>query len=181
MNIEQLKYPIGTFQNPSETTSEQLEIWTKDIAELPSKIKNITNNLAEEALSWQYRPEGWTIKQVIHHLADSHMNSIIRFKLALTEKLPSIKPYHENLWAELADGIDDNISYSIQLLEGLHYRWTKLLKSLTEEQLTRQFIHPEHGKKFTLWETIANYAWHCQHHLAHIKQAIQYQGKFDLS
>ena len=77
MNIEQLKYPIGTFQNPSETTSEQLEIWTKDIAELPSKIKNITNNLAEEALSWQYRPEGWTIKQVIHHLADSHMNSII--------------------------------------------------------------------------------------------------------
>ena len=109
------------------------------------------------------------------------MNSIIRFKLALTEKLPSIKPYHENLWAELADGIDDNISYSIQLLEGLHYRWTKLLKSLTEEQLTRQFIHPEHGKKFTLWETIANYAWHCQHHLAHIKQAIQYQGKFDLS
>ncbi|MAE84666.1 MAG: metal-dependent hydrolase [Flammeovirgaceae bacterium] len=181
MNIDLLKYPIGDFSAPSSYNVGSLSEWIHTISEFPEQVKNAVKGLTIKELNWEYRPGGWSIKQVIHHCGDSHMNSIIRFKLALTEKLPSIKPYHENLWAELADGIDDNISYSIQLLEGLHYRWTKLLKSLTEEQLTRQFIHPEHGKKFTLWETIANYAWHCQHHLAHIKQAIQYQGKFDLS
>lgn len=178
MNIEQLKYPIGTFQNPSETTSEQLEIWTKDIAELPSKIKNITNNLAEEALSWQYRPEGWTIKQVIHHLADSHMNSIIRFKIALTEDNPSIRGYDETAWAELDDYSCD-IQQSLILLEGLHHRWIKLIDNFTEDDLKKNFYHPERQQKFTLKTAIGMYAWHSNHHLAHIEQAIKFKGKFE--
>ena len=178
MNIEQLKYPIGTFQNPSETTSEQLEIWTKDIAELPSKIKNIANNLAEEALSWQYRPEGWTIKQVIHHLADSHMNSIIRFKIALTEDDPSIRGYDETAWAELDDYSCD-IQQSLILLEGLHHRWIKLIDNFTEDDLKKTFYHPERQQKFTLKTAIGMYAWHSNHHLAHIEQAIKFKGKFE--
>ncbi|MCL6219536.1 YfiT family bacillithiol transferase [Zunongwangia pacifica] len=177
MNIEQLKYPIGTFQNPPEITPDQLKTWTKNIADLPVKIKNLTKDLSEE-LSWQYRPEGWTIKQVIHHLADSHMNSIIRFKIALTEEDPSIRGYDETAWAELDDYSCD-IHLSLILLEGLHHRWVTLIENFTENEFQKTFYHPERKKKFTLKTAVGMYAWHSNHHLAHIEQAIKFKGKFE--
>ena len=178
MTLDQLKYPIGTFQNPSEITPELLKSWTNDIADLPSKIKNITTNLSEEELSWHYRPEGWTITQVIHHLADSHMNSIIRFKIALTEDDPAIRGYDETAWAEL-DDYSCNIHQSLILLEGLHHRWVKLIDNFTEDELQKTFYHPERNQKYTLKTAIGMYAWHSNHHIAHIEQAIKFQGKFE--
>lgn len=178
MNLERLQYPIGKFQTPDSINDQQLNEWIETIANFPLKIAEMCGSLSEESLNWVYRPDGWTIKQVVHHCGDSHINSFIRFKLALTEDEPTIKPYHENLWAELEDSLDNDISYSLELLKALHYRWVRLLHSLSSEQLLRQFVHPEHGKKFTLGETIANYAWHCNHHQAHIEQAIFHKGQF---
>ncbi|MDN3595092.1 YfiT family bacillithiol transferase [Zunongwangia endophytica] len=178
MTLEQLKYPIGTFINPTEITSEQIKIWTKDIADLPSILKNLTGNLSEAELSWQYRPKGWTIKQVIHHLADSHMNSIIRFKIALTEKDPAIRGYDETAWAELDDYSSD-IHQSLILLEGLHHRWVKLIENFSENELQKTFYHPERNQKYSLKTAIGMYAWHSNHHLAHIEQALFYKGKFE--
>ena len=178
MTVEQLKYPIGTFINAAEITPELLKTWTKDIAELPAKISNLTKDLSEEELSWQYRPEGWTIKQVIHHLADSHMNSIIRFKIALTEEDPAIRGYDETAWAQLDDYSCD-INQSLILLEGLHHRWVKLIENFNENELQKTFYHPEREQKYTLKTAIGMYAWHSNHHLAHIEQAIKFQGKFE--
>ncbi|MDG5493112.1 YfiT family bacillithiol transferase [Psychroserpens sp. SPM9] len=176
--IEKLKYPIGTFQNPKHISSEHINTWIAAIEQFPNAVESITKDLNPEQLQWQYRPDGWTIKQVVHHCADSHMNSIIRFKLALTEDAPTIKPYEENLWANLIDGNDDNLENSLCLLKGLHAKLGKLLRNISKTELSREFIHPEHGKRFRLDETIGTYAWHSNHHLAHIKQALKYKGKF---
>ncbi|MEO8794912.1 MAG: YfiT family bacillithiol transferase, partial [Daejeonella sp.] len=115
-----------------------------------------------------YRPEGWTVRQVIHHLADSHMNAFIRFKLALTESNPTITPFDESLWADLPDGKKSPIDSSLKIIEGLHFRWTALLNSLSEDQFQRTYFHPDHGKKWTLENVLALYSWHSSHHLAHI-------------
>jgi hypothetical protein len=136
----------------------------------------LTSHLGKEELKWKCRPEGWTIKQVIHHCSDSHINSIIRFKLALTEDNPTIRPYREERWAELDDSINDDISISLSLIEVLHTKWAYLLRSLSEEQLNRTFNHPNSGE-FTLKQAIALYAWHSNHHLAHVKQALASDGK----
>ncbi|MFZ9846607.1 MAG: YfiT family bacillithiol transferase, partial [Flavobacteriales bacterium] len=117
-----------------------------------------------------YREMGWTIRQVVHHCADSHMNSLTRFKLTLTEDKPVVKPYWEDRWAELVDSKSMPISPSVQMLEGIHARWTVLLNSLSEQDLVKSFIHPEHGKEFRVDENIGVYAWHCNHHLAHITE-----------
>lgn len=171
IDIEQLKYPIGQFQKPAIITTEQIEEWTKIIENFPSKLNEEVKNLTEDELQKQYRSNGWTITQVVNHCADSHMNSLIRFKLTLTEETPTIKPYFENLWAELADSKDYPINDSLKLLEGLHARWTSLLKTLTEADLEREFIHPETQERISLKTNIGIYAWHCEHHLAHIKNA----------
>ena len=178
MHLENLKFPIGTFKEPESNTKEELSSWINTIAEFPKSIQALTFSLTTEKLNWRYRPEGWTIKQVVHHCGDSHMNSLIRFKLALTEENPKIKPYEESLWAELNDSLDDDISHSLNLIEGLHHRWVVLLKSLNEKQLQCTFRHPEHGTVFNLAQSIANYAWHCEHHLSHIKQALMFKGDF---
>ncbi|HWS60267.1 MAG TPA: putative metal-dependent hydrolase, partial [Flavobacterium sp.] len=122
----------------------------------------------EEQLNTQYRLEGWTIRQVVHHCADSHMNSLTRLKLALTEDKPTIKPYREELWAELPDSKNLPLESSLKMLEGIHYRWSILLNNLTKEHRERTFIHPNKGKEFRIDENIGLYAWHCNHHLAHI-------------
>ncbi len=176
--LEILKYPIGRYQKPEVISQEQLETWISAIETFPNKIKKITSTLSVEQLNWIYRPEGWSIKQVVHHCADSHINSIIRFKLALTEDNPTIKPYEEQLWAKLVDGNSDDIFHSLQLLESVHYRWVLLLKSLGETDLKRTFTHPATGKTSCLDEVIGMYAWHCNHHLAHIEQALQHKGQF---
>lgn len=170
MDIEKLKYPIGPYKKLEETTPLILNDWINTISLFPQRLKNEVIKLSDAQLDTPYRPNGWTIRQVVHHCADSHINSLIRFKLALTEENPIIKPYSENRWAELNDSTLAPIEPSLKILEGVHFRWTALLQHLTTEQLKRTFIHPEHGKTFNLEEIIGVYAWHCNHHLAHITE-----------
>ncbi|WP_186757157.1 YfiT family bacillithiol transferase [Echinicola salinicaeni] len=181
LEVQKLKYPIGTFKRPRVIDEAQIEKWITSIGSFPKKIQELTNGLTEGQMEWQYRPGSWNIRELVHHCADSHMNSIIRFKLALTEDEPSIKPYFEDRWAKLADYHEKDISASLMLIDGLHHRWESLLRSLGEKELKRTYYHPEHRKEFNLEETIGMYAWHCEHHLAHIKQAITHQGSFQKS
>lgn len=170
MNLEQSKYPAGKFVKPESITKEIIDSAISEIENFPSLVKFEIQNLEEKDLQLRYRPEGWTITQVVHHCADSHINSYMRFKLALTENVPTIKPYEESLWAELPD---NNLSpfVSLKLLDALHEKWVYILKSLSEEDLNKEFIHPEQSEKISLKENILIYRWHCRHHLAHIRQA----------
>lgn len=166
--LDSLRFPIGKFEAPQVLTQELIDGYVKDIETFPARLKQAVNGLNDSQLDTPYRPDGWTIRQVVNHCSDSHMNSIIRFKLALTEEEPTIKPYYEERWAELADSKTMPIAPALSLLEGLHQRWTVLLKSLSPDDLKKTFIHPEHGKHFRLDENIGVYAWHGNHHLAHI-------------
>lgn len=166
--LEQLKYPIGRFKKPEAFTNEFLKSAISIIDSFPEELKQKTEHLTDDQLDTPYRENGWTIRQVVHHCADSHINSIIRFKLALTEEKPTIKPYFEDRFAELPDSKDFPIEASLQILAGTHKRWVALLKSLSDEDLEKTFVHPEHNKEFSLKVNIAIYAWHCKHHLAHI-------------
>lgn len=171
-NQEKLKFPIGKFIKPETISENQLKIWISEIETFPEILELLTKKLSIADLHLKYRPNGWNIKQVVHHCADSHMNNLMRFKLALTEENPTIKPYQEQLWAELEDGFDNDISTSIAILEGVHKRWIRVLKSLNSEQFDRTFFHPESKQKVSLNEATGLYAWHGNHHLAHIKQAL---------
>ncbi|GAB5415964.1 MAG: bacillithiol transferase BstA [Crocinitomicaceae bacterium] len=176
--MNELQFPIGKYTPNKIPTEQQLSDWLNSIASFPEKVAELTKDASIEAINWQYRPKGWTVKQVIHHCADSHMNSIIRFKLALTEEAPTIRPYFEDRWAELHDSLDDDLHDVLQLLQGLHNKWVVLLKSISAEQMQREYVHPEHGQRFNIAETIGSYAWHCEHHLAHIKNGLSSNGKF---
>lgn len=171
MTIEQLKFPIGQFTKPREITTEILKQYISDIETFPSRLKKEILNVSESQLDTGYRPGGWTIRQVVNHCADSHMNCLIRFKLALTEDNPTIKPYFEDRWAELSDSKTMAVDPALKMIEGIHERWTVLLKNLTETDWKRTFFHPESGKQFPLDETLGFYAWHSNHHLAHIISA----------
>jgi hypothetical protein len=177
-DLYKLRFPIGEFEKPEEITQQYLDEWIASIEALPESIISVTNTLSEIELNYKYRPDGWTIKQVVHHCADSHINSIIRFKLALTEDTPTIRPYFEDRFAELND-YSETIDTSVSILNGVHKKLGILLKNLNQEDLKREFVHPEHGKHFSVEETIGVYAWHSNHHLAHIKQALNYKGKFN--
>ncbi|TAE84223.1 MAG: putative metal-dependent hydrolase [Bacteroidetes bacterium] len=168
--MEQLKYPIGHFNKPATVTTDTVEEWITVIANFPKRLSGEVMLLTDEQLDTPYRPEGWTIRQVVHHCADSHMNSLIRFKLALTEDNPTIKPYYEERWAELSDSKNWPIAASLNMLEGIHERWAILLSSLAQEQLARTFFHPGSGQTWRIDEAIGLYAWHCNHHLAHITE-----------
>ena len=172
MKMEQLKYPIGKFQKPENITRPIIQNWIAEIEALPSQINALVAGLSTEQLKLTYRTGGWTIRQVVHHIFDSHINSYIRFKWTLTEDQPTIKAYFEDRWAELEDSKDAPVGLSLQLLEGLHQRWAILMKSLTDEQLKRSFFHPESKRLFQLDEMIGLYAWHGKHHLAHIRLAL---------
>jgi len=165
------RYPIGEFSCNEVISSEEIQQWIQDIKTLPARLIEALTELEVEMLKKTYREGGWTIQQLVHHIADSHLNSYIRFKLALTEKNPTIKPYAEDHWAELADS-NLPIEVSLTLIKGLHERWVYLLENLTDEQLKSTFIHPQSGV-ITLEKNIGIYAWHGNHHLAHIKNAIQ--------
>lgn len=170
MTLEQLKFPIGKFEKPTTITKDDLLNWISEISTFPSRLKNEVNHLTNQQLDTKYRPEGWTIRQVVHHCADSHMNSLIRLKLTLTEDQPTVKPYYEERWAELADSKNMPIEPSLKMIEGIHERWAVLLNNLSESDYSKIFIHPEHGKAFRIDENIGMYAWHCNHHLAHITE-----------
>ena len=140
LTLQQLRYPLGIFQKPSEISSEMLMSWINDIEILPKLLQQAVEGLSEEQLLIPYRPDGWTIKQTINHVADSHANAFIRFKLTLTEDTPIIKPYEEQLWAELEDGKNAPIEWSLTMLEVMHKRWVMLLKSMTYQQFSKQFL-----------------------------------------
>lgn len=176
-DLEKLKYPIGKYSKPESISEENIKNWITDIEQFPNRMNKLVPYLSASELNYRYRPEGWTIRQVVHHCADSHINSFVRFKLCLTEELPTIKPYKEGKWAELPDAIEPDISTSLQIIEGLHARWTVLLKALEPSDLSKEYIHPEKAQPMNIANTIALYAWHCNHHLAHIKQALENEGK----
>ena len=161
---QDLSYPIGKF-DPNDTPSRADLIGV--ISDLPKNVEAAISGLTEEQLDTPYRPGGWTVRQTVHHIADSHANSVIRFKLALTEdEAPTIRPYYEDRWAELADSTMP-VDVSLKLIDGLHTRWAGLLESMTDADFGRKFIHPETGE-WTLEKALALYAWHSLHHTAHI-------------
>jgi DinB superfamily len=166
--LEHLRFPIGHFVCPEHITQTQITAWIADIAAFPQILRQATECASETQLDTPYREGGWTVRQVVHHCADSHINSFCRFKLALTENNPTIKPYEEQLWAELADSKTMPIAPSLQILQGVHARWVVLLNSFSENDLSRSFFHPTNQKITTLAEAIGLYAWHCKHHAAHV-------------
>lgn len=163
-----LRYPVGKFHRPGALTDAQRAEYIAAIAETPAKVRAAVKGLNEQQLNTPYRPEGWTVRQVVHHVPDSHMNAYVRFKLGLTEDQPTIKPYAEAKWAELADGKSSPIEPSLALLENLHRRWVLLLRSLGPVEWSRKIVHPEWEKPMSLDEQLALYAWHGRHHVAHI-------------
>lgn len=175
MNDEDLRFPIGRFKLEGEITNEMIEKYIRDLEEVPNELRKAVEGLTDEQLNTSYRPGGWTLKQVVHHLPDSHMNSFIRFKLALTEDEPTIKPYDEKKWAELADSTNTPVSVSINLLENLHIRWANLLKSFSPKDWKRTYIHPVNGAS-TLERALALYSWHGKHHIAHITSLRKRMG-----
>jgi len=175
-DLDLLRYPIGKFVAPNEITKDDINNWIEEIGNLPSELKDAVNLLKPEQLDTPYRPGGWTLRQVVHHLADSHMNSYIRFKLAISEDTPTIKPYMEEKWAELEDAKNGAVEISLNLLQSLHSRWVLFLRSLTEEDFEKGFIHPEHGRKMLLKQALAMYAWHGKHHLNHLLKTKKAEG-----
>jgi hypothetical protein len=174
--LEKLKYPIGKFEKPAQITSEVLKSCIARIERFPALLKPEVIHLSGEQLDTVYRPGGWNIRQVVHHCADSHMSAFNRFKLALTEDNPTIKPYKEGLFAELADSRLGRIIPSLEILEGLHNRWTSLLNSMSEKDFERTYHHPEYNRTYTLAEATGVYAWHGEHHLAHITALKESRG-----
>ena len=162
-----LSYPVGRFQKEANITAEQRQALIDGIAQLPLDMRAAVNDLSDEQLDTPYRPQGWTVRQVIHHVPDSHLNAYIRFKLALTESEPTIKPYDERQWAELADVRLTPIEVSLSLLENLHARWTLLLRALEPAEFSKTFRHPDIGR-LILDTQLGLYEWHGRHHLAHI-------------
>ncbi len=174
-NILTLKYPIGKFTFKEDAASETRKIFIQEIAYTPAKLKEAVINLDDKKLDTPYRPEGWTIRQVVHHLPDSHMNAYVRMKLALTEDEPTIKTYEEHKWAELKDTFVTHISVSLNLLDALHKRWINLINSLSVTDFKKNFRHPEHGLVSLDW-MLAQYAWHGKHHVAHITSLKERMG-----
>lgn len=171
-----LRFPIGPYLHVGAVDSTQREAWISDIEELPEKLAAALDGLNDDQLDTPYRDGGWTVRQVAHHLADSHMNSFIRFKLALTEEHPSIKPYFEERWALLEDSAKASPELSLVLLRGLHGRWALLLRSLPEEDFSRTFFHPGSQTIVPITEALGMYSWHGKHHVAHIAGLRERKG-----
>lgn len=176
MNIDKLRYPIGRYEEPVTITVDEIDKSITIIASFPAALQTAVMGWSAQQLDTPYRPGGWTIRQLVHHCADSHMNAFIRHKLALTEEEPTIKPYAEALWADLPDGSIMDIDSSIQILEGVHKRWVYLLRSLSSNQLERSFFHPGLQRKMSIQAAVCLYGWHCSHHLAHVLQLKEAQS-----
>jgi hypothetical protein len=168
LDIEFLKYPIGKFQKPEIISKSDILDAIKEIKMLPEHLHEAVDQFSKSQFETPYRPGGWTVSQLIHHLADSHMNAFIRFKLALTEENPTIKPYLEAEWAKLPDN-SLPVSNSLKLLESLHLRWSFLLENMSDSDFERTYLHPEKGTSQALAEITLLYSWHGMHHLAHIQ------------
>ena len=174
-NMENLSYPIGQFEIDKDITKEKREKWIEDIERAPFQLSNVVDGLDTEQIDTPYRPGGWTVRQVIHHLPESHLNAYTRFKLALTEKEPTIRTYDQERWAEILDAKTAPIELSLNLLESLHKRWVFFLKLLKADDFALKFNHPEIGK-LNLSVLLSLYAWHGRHHIAHINSLRERMG-----
>lgn len=170
-----LRYPIGPFRFDGPLTDEQRTEYIDRIEETPARLRAAVEGLSPEQIETPYRPGGWTVRQVVHHIPDSHLNSYVRFRLALTEERPTIRPYHEDRWAELEDAKSAPLEVSLALLDSLHMRWVLLLRSLKPEDFSRTFTHPELGE-VSLEKNVALYSWHGRHHVAQITSLIERMG-----
>jgi len=170
-----LRYPIGKFTYEGLSTEEQKQEYINDIEQAPANLRAAVKDLSDQQLDTPYRPEGWTLRQVAHHVPDSHLNAYVRFKLALTEDAPTIKPYAEDRWAQLADTQTTPVEVSLTLLDSLHTRWVRLLRSLKVEDWRRTFRHPQLGE-VSLEKNLVLYAWHGRHHVAHITRLRERNG-----
>jgi uncharacterized damage-inducible protein DinB len=170
-----LRYPIGKFEMRGTVDEAQRPELIQQIAEAPARLREAVKGLTDAQLDTPYRPQGWTVRQVVHHLSDSHLNAYVRFKLAITEEEPTIKTYEEKLWSELDDARTAPIEMSLALLEALHKRWVLFLKSLTPSNFARKFRHPELGI-MNLDALLRLYAWHGRHHVAHISSLRERMG-----
>lgn len=168
IDMEKLRYPIGRYVYPENADVRIITGWISDIENLPEQLRDVVNALTEEQLDTPYRPGGWTAREVIHHIGDSHLNSLARFKWTLTEDKPAIKPYNEKLWAQLADYRLMPVHDALEFIRLIHKKLTILLRNLSNDDLDREFIHPEMGVVKLRWN-IGLYAWHGKHHLAHIR------------
>jgi DinB superfamily len=171
-DLEQLRYPVGRMpRHPEPLTTPERGEHLAIIEALPARIRSLVGQLSDAQLEMRYRPGGWTIRQLVHHVADSHMNAYVRMKLAATEDRPTVKTYHEELWAELPEAKSAPVEISLALIEALHHRLMAFLRALPPEAWRRDFLHPEWGA-VSIDECITLYSWHCRHHTAHIEQAL---------
>lgn len=175
MEMEELRYPIGRYTKPETITQEERVGFIRQYSELPNEFRKATENLSDEQLDTPYRPDGWTVRQVVHHVPDSHLNAYIRFKLTLTEDNPIIKPYDEKEWAKLSDNTLP-IGSSLDLLEAVQFKLVELLNTMKDPDFHRTYIHPEYNQTYSLNDVLALYAWHGHHHLAHITELIKRKG-----
>ena len=172
MDMEQLRYPAGRFERQAQPRSRAaIDASIDTIEQTPARYRALLQGRADGQLDTRYRPEGWTVRQVVHHVADSHMNAYVRMKFAVTEDAPVIKPYDEARWAELPEAKTGPADMSLALVEALHRRWAMFLRSLADADFCRVYVHPEMGR-VTLDEAVAMYAWHCRHHEGHIRQGL---------
>jgi hypothetical protein len=173
MNTETLKYPIGKFIAPNVYPADLIEEKINTIKALPEQLSTLLQNYSQTQLSKTYRPDGWTVRQVLHHLADSHMNAFVRFKLSLTQAdTPSINAYLEADWALMNDSLNHPIEDSLLIIKGMHQRWVAVLKAMTNDDFEKAYFHPVQNRAVKLKEALAMYAWHSIHHLAHIQTAL---------
>lgn len=175
-SLESLRFPIGSWKWPETVSGADVAESIAAIESAPAELRRAVAGLRDDQLDTPYRPEGWTVRQVVHHLADSHLNSQCRIRLALTEDTPTIKDYDEAAWGELADNRSAPIELSLQLIDGLHARWVLLARSLTQAQLERKFHHLEHAHPLRIDMTLSMYAWHGRHHIAHITRLRERSG-----
>ncbi|HVZ77531.1 MAG TPA: bacillithiol transferase BstA [Gemmatimonadaceae bacterium] len=171
-----LRYPIGRFERPAEYTPEVRAQWIEQLAQAPANLRAAVRGLNDAQLDTPYRPDGWTVRQLVHHMPDSHMNAYMRFRLALTEDTPTIKPYSEARWAQLPDARSAPVDSSLALLDALHQRWVLLLRAMTPDDFARAVVHPERPAPMTLDTMLGVYAWHGRHHVAHITALREREG-----
>jgi uncharacterized damage-inducible protein DinB len=171
-----LRYPIGKFHRHGELTEDLRHRYIDDIERLPARLREAVKGLTQAQLDTPYRPGGWTVRQLVHHIADSHMNAYVRLKLALTEDAPLIKPYLEAKWAELKDAKTLPVEVSLNLLDSLHQRWVTVLRSMTPPEFARTMRHPDWAEPMSLDDGLALYAWHGKHHQAHITELRRREG-----
>jgi len=168
--MNKLQFPIGEYKSTKNPSDKLFKSWRNTIASFPVELKKSVEGLSRTKLQNTYRPNSWTIQQLVHHIADSHMNAFMRFKLAITEDRPTIKPYFEAEWAKLPDYQGD-IESSLHIIDGVHTRWIELLSGMSSDDFAKTYIHPEFNNEYDLTEAVCQYDWHCRHHLAHIELA----------